>query len=636
MNANSTPPDSESRGPELTDSILPATDDAVRGRAAPTRDRSTRAAFNRIVMIVALGVAMLMSLPGVALGASAVSLTFHSFPTSTIGQDIFIGAHIKTSGGVAATGLRVILLMNGAISTAHADANGEMTFHIPKTSTTKAGVFPVRAEFDGTRALAPARATASLTIRPAAVMISTVPPVPGVPITLGSAKATTGADGTATLAVSQTGPQPLEALIDQVANPAVRVSFIRWADSVYTEKRSVNVRGDANLVLGLRTAYRASVRFIDENGSAVDPKLISRARFTSSTGQELVLTDFTGSAWWESASAVSRTGGLQGTTTLWRLAEVVMAGTNVVNQGQQAFTPTVDGAWTINLLLFDLVVRTSDAVTGGSLSGTAELVFPDATSKVLPFADDGTATFQGLPRGSYTVRLKTDGIAPPTPVALSRTQGATIRVISYFDIAAGVILALSLLVILLYIGRRRHIRGLAWAAAAPGRIIHSRFLRRGPTAVRRQIPVARSTMSATMSDVARVGRGPGVEAVGFARDVVTGTGRAIGRGAVSAARRLASVVRGGPRRTSRVRDAGGPSWRVPEPRSDVVRALPPPVMTRPVPSAVDTVRRVPAVTGASWFEAPGDDDEPTHECSRCSRPVPDSARFCRSCGHRQF
>ena len=99
-----------------------------------------------------------------------------------------------------------------------------------------------------------------------------------------------------------------------------------------------------------------------------------------------------------------------------------MAGTNVVNQGQQAFSPSINGVWTINLLLYDLVVHTEDALTGSGLTGNAELVFPDSSSKTLPLAADGSVHFDGLPRGSYSVKLTTSGITPPTPIALSRSQ----------------------------------------------------------------------------------------------------------------------------------------------------------------------------------------------------------------------
>ena len=621
----------------MTDSTPLLFADGPPGRPATSiRRRRSRRTATAVLAAFSLALAMLMTVPGVALGANAVSLAFHTPPSPVIGDDVLIGATIRTSGGVVPTGLRVLLSMNGTyVTSSHADANGEIQFRIRSTDTTKAGSYQLRADFPGTHSLNPARAITSLKIRPAAVTITTVPAVPGIPISLGDKTATTGDDGKATLTVDQTGPQTLETHIDKLVDPAVRVSFIRWADSVYAEKRTVNVRGDVDLVLGLRTAYRASVRFMDETGAPIDPKLISKARFTSSSGQELVLTSFGDSAWWESASAVSRSAGLQPSTTLWRLAEVIMAGTNVVNQGQQAFTPTIDGTWTVNLLLYDLVIRTSDAVTGGSLSGTAELVYPDATTKIVPFEADGTATFRSLPRGLYTVRLKADGIAPPTPVALSRTQGATIRVISYFDIAAGVILALSVLVILLYIGRRRHIRGLAWAAAVPGRVIHARFLRRAPNAVRGRVPAARETMSATMTDVANVGRGPGADAARFVRDSVTGIGRAIWRTAAAPLRGIGSATRARAPRPSGATDSGVPSWPVSDARPDVSRALHPPVMTRPVASTIESARRLPTAPGASWFEVPGD-DEPTHECSRCSRPVPDSARFCRSCGHRQF
>jgi hypothetical protein len=621
----------------LTDTThLLAADDPPGNLTVIAARRRSRAGVARVAVGVALAFALLMNLPGVTLGANAVSLSLRSPAVAVIGQEILISGSVKISGGLPPTGLRLLLSMNGTfVTSTHALPNGAFTFTIKRTDTSKAGTYALKAEFlSGSQRLTSAQATTTLKIRPAVVTVTTVPVVPGLPITLGGTTQTTDAKGEAKLSVAQVGPQTLETHIDQIKNPALRVSFIRWEDSVYSEKRTVNVRGDLPLVLGLRTAYRASVRFIDETGAAIDPKLISKFRATSSSGQELILTDFADSAWWESATAVSRSAGLQESTTLWRLAEVWMAGTNVVNQGQQAFTPTADGTWTVNLLLYDLVIRTSDAVTGGSLSGTAELVYPDSTSTIVPFAADGTATFHNLPRGLYTIRLKTDGMAPPTPVALSRTQGATIRVISYVDIALGVILALAMLVILLYIGRRRHIRGLAWAAAVPGRVIRS-TVRRGPNAVRQRVPAARQTMSATMSDVAGVGRGPVAEAGRFVRDAIVAFARAVRRTVGSAIRGVGFGGRSRAPRRIPATDPAQPSWPVTEPRSDVAAALHPPVTTRPVAATANAARRVPTPAGATWFEVPAD-DEPTHDCSRCSRPVPDSARFCRSCGHRQF
>jgi hypothetical protein len=460
------------------------------------------------------------------------------------------------------------------------------------------------------------------------------------------------------VSIDKVGAIPLEAHLDLVPDQQTRVSFIRWGDQVYDAKRAITVRGDATFVLGLRTAYRASVRFVDQDGTALDPATISRARFTSSTGGELVLTSFT-DAWWEAGTAVSRTGGLQPSTTLWRLSEVEMAGTNVVNQGQQAFTPTINGTWTVNLLLFDLVVHTRDAITGSSLHGTAELVFPDSTSRTSPIGSDGSARFGGLPRGSYVVKLKTDGIAPTTPIALSRSQEATIRIISTFDIGLAVGLLLLSLLALLWIGRRRQLRWLMRATSMP--LVVARRMPGGSAIAssRGRMPAATSAVASVRTDLARLGQGRGSAAVAFAgmlvgnlMSAVRGLFASAARRALAATRwfvRAAGTANARPRETVVVRSSPAeshvspldptPSWPAPTSADvDVRTVLHPPIIVRPsskpLPQPVQHDAATATVAG-SWFDELPEEDGPSHECTRCHRQVLDSARFCRSCGHRQ-
>jgi zinc-ribbon domain len=616
--------------------------------------------LRRIPLIVAAALALtaVVGTPVNAIGTTPVSLKFLPFKEVPIGKEQFVSATIKPAAGIDPTGLTVRLLINNTYaSQTHADLKGNLTFKVPTTFLKTAGKLPLRAEFFGSRLLAPASATGVLTVRPAIVTVITIPPVPGIPISFRNSKATTGPNGEATLSVPEVGPGDLIPHIEQVADPATRVSFMRWGtgcgtnETPYDESNKIDVEGDLTLdnacKLGLRTAYQASVKFVDENNNPIDLAAITRAKFTSSSGQELVLTDFSAKVWWEAGTAVSRTGGLQASTTLWRLAEVTMAGTNVVNSGQQAFTPTRDGTWTISLLLYDLTVRTNDALTGGAVGGTAELVYPDNSSKIVPLDAHGTADFPGLPRGQYTVKLKIGGIAPPTPVALSRSQEATIRVISNVDIAAAVILGVLVLIGLLWIGRRR----LGWMrhfVAVPVGVARRVPMPRSPDAARRAGAGAREAIAATAADVARVGRGPGAQAARFGRDLIVAGARSAKRGALAVGRAASSAVRrpvtDTPRKTT-------PAWPTPQPRPAeasaatapaanrpvVSRVATSPSSSRPVMSRVATTRPVTSTTtGSSWFDVPGEDEGPTHDCPRCGRAVPDSARFCRSCGHQQF
>lgn len=609
--------------------------------------------------IASVALSVILASPATVLAADVpLVVTFRTPPEATIGAEVIVTATIRRGDRLAPTDLRVGLYINGTFqSSARADSSGNLSFRVSGLETAVAGTFNLEARFAGARGLAPARATARLKLRPAAVKVATVPPVAGVPISIGDQTATTGADGTAAFVVDKVGPVPLEAKLDSVADDAVRVSFIRWGDQVYDAKRSINVRGDVTFVLGLRTAVRAGVKFVDQDGAVVDSANITRVRFTSSTGGELVLTSFD-STWWESGTAVSRTGGLQPASTLWRLNEVEMAGTNVVHQGQQAFSPTANGTWAVTLLLFDLVVQTNDALTGSALSGTAVLEFPDSRKRTSPLDGNGSARFEDLPRGSYVVTIKTDGIAPVTPIALSRSQDARIRVITYVDLALVGSVLLAGLVILIWIGRRRELPWLARTSAASSVVARRLSLDGAPAAARRRLPAATSALASVPADIRNVSQGRGAAALSFgvllvrhlARMVITVA--ALGaRVTVAAVRsviaaitdRRVSATRAVPGQTTQQRPGAGTlpspapaeaavSW--PAPTSLDSRPVIQPVITIRTSGTSQPVRQAPRPTGG-WFDPDPEEDGPWHECKTCHRQVLDSARFCRSCGHRQ-
>lgn len=395
----------------------------------------------------------------------AVTVRVASPAPATIGSDVTVRAIARLGDGRPAADIRLALYVDRTfLSSLRTDAKGNGAFVIPGRQMKVAGQHPVDVRFLGSALLLPAGASTVLALHPAHIRITTVPPVVGLALKVGRQSTTTGDDGVAVADIEQLGAYDVEPMLDKPVNPSVRLSFVRWADGVFDPVRRIDVRGNATYVLGVRTAYRGSIHFVDLDGRAVDPSLVERVRATASNGSELVLTDFS-EVWWDAGTAVSRTGGLTESATLWRMAEVVMAGTNVVNQGQQSFSPVIGGDWSITLLLYDLSVQTEDAFLGGPARGTLRLEHPNGTARSVELAPDGSAAFPALPRGEYTLRLASDGIAPPTPVALSRSQTATIRVISRADLAAGGAIAAAALAVLIWIGRRQQVVRLAGSVA---------------------------------------------------------------------------------------------------------------------------------------------------------------------------
>jgi hypothetical protein len=123
----------------------------------------------------------------------------------------------------------------------------------------------------------------------------------------------------------------------------------------------------------------------------------------------------------------------------------------VVNRGQQSWTPTEDGVWTIQLLLYDMTVQTRDAIFGNPVSGTLTLTYPDGATVEQHVDGGGKVSFSNLPRGQYKLALRPVAVSAPAPVALSRAQESTLRVITYMDVF--VVLGILLIIGALIVGR---------------------------------------------------------------------------------------------------------------------------------------------------------------------------------------
>jgi hypothetical protein len=130
--------------------------------------------------------------------------------------------------------------------------------------------------------------------------------------------------------------------------------------------------------------------------------------------------------------------------------------------------------------------------------------------------------------------------------------------------------------------------------------------------------------------------------------ILAAAGRSVASAAQSFARTAASASARRPE-TSVVRQTpvearipsvdATPSWPTPSSSEvDVRTVLHPPIIVRPatraLPQPIQHNSSAPTAVG-SWFDDVPEEDGPTHECKRCHRQVLDSARFCRSCGHRQ-
>jgi hypothetical protein len=410
------------------------------------------------VLVSALGVAIAPQAYAAKVNPVATAVTAEVPTGSVLGKNVLVGAILKDRFGNRLAGEHVTLFMEGnQLQSQATDAHGSATFTIEGKRLPQAGPYRLTVVYSGSHLYLASTVNVTLTVLAAAIQVQTVPPLAGLRFTLGTASALTGPDGVAALPVPQAGTYELSSDLNPAttADPTVKASFVRWVDNVFTANRSIVVTGPATYIIGLSVAYRANIQYADLNNQPVDPSLISDAEFSTGTGtNDVVLNAQTklSDVWWTAATTIRAGQNLLPSAVTYRVLSVKMHGADVVNRGQQSWTPTEGGTWTVQVLLYGLTVRTEDALLGGSVSGKMDLTFPngDVTSKSV--GSDGTVTFDNLPRGVYKLSLGSS-LTPPTQVALSRPQTATLRVISYIDLGLVLGFGLAIVVMLVIIGR---------------------------------------------------------------------------------------------------------------------------------------------------------------------------------------
>lgn len=320
-----------------------------------------------------------------------------------------------------------------------------------------AGDYKVQAVFKGTSDfLASQSAVAIIHVTPASLTIQTVPPLPNVPLLKldGGRPLSTGADGTIRILIARVRRYELEVTLPPTDSDR-QLTFDRWGDGSRESKRTIRLPGRANLAVGLEVSYRVAFSFVDSTGTAVDPARIQSLRVANSRGDVLQPRSFA-SEWLIGNQIVRREGGLTSVPIEYRIQEVEVRGSNVVDRGRLHFRPDGELAtWVIPLLLFSLTVSGQDALFGFALGSSVQLAYPDGSAESVALDEHASATITALPRGNYRAVIEhPPGIPVSTPLVLSRDHLVRVPVISYLDAAFVLGAGLSIAVTLVLFGGR--------------------------------------------------------------------------------------------------------------------------------------------------------------------------------------
>jgi len=422
--------------------------------------------MRRAAALLALGIAIGL-VPTVAMAATPAlaptglaTLTITTPQTTKVGQVAVIVAHLS-DGVRPIVGASLQFAVDGGFRRVATDAGGEADLPVRDLN---AGRHFVSVSFDGrldsTHAYVPAYANASFDMAPLRLLIRTVPTVAGVGFTVSGSTfteaMTTGAGGTVAFDIPESGFANLSVQLPP-SDDRSKVTFSRWSDDAFIPDRQIRLQDDVSLDCGLRISYPTSVEFFGLQGRTVDPGRVSDVELTGPNAEVIKLEQPYPPSWLSTPLPPRRSGqpGLHITPTPYAVTAGNYDGLSVINRGEQRFTPGPGATWRIELLLYDLRIKARDAVFGTSYPYHTVIV-TDPLGRTRQLVLDGKSqASMTAGRGMYLVHVIAPGISPAAPVALSRSQTATMPIISPGDIVLFFGSGMLAMIVLFIVARRR-------------------------------------------------------------------------------------------------------------------------------------------------------------------------------------
>jgi hypothetical protein len=306
---------------------------------------------------------------------------------------------------------------------------------------------------------------------PVTLTVRTVPPLPGIKLTLDGQPQWTDDWGYANWTQEHNFAAHTLTLVDaKVELPDQHYRFTRWAgqrdpNQAFNETvTGLPMRRNYMVTAAFTVQYPVGAKFVDNKGRPLDPDRISAVKIRSDTGQVMDLPK-TGTVWLDGTQPVYRKSELVENDVSYSLQSITVSGTNIVDAGRQRFSPAKGASVTLAGQFHDLTVRAHDAIYQGSVAGQARVTCPDGTVQTVPLGPDHTATLHNLPRGRYSVTVVSGGgLVLADEFILSRDKELDLPVVSRADLGTIGVAAVLVAVGLLLAGRsrlRRRLRAVA-------------------------------------------------------------------------------------------------------------------------------------------------------------------------------
>ena len=387
------------------------------------------------------------------LATVGTTLTIEPPASVSVGNPSIIVIKLISSKGEPVADQPVELFVNGEqVRRTKTDASGDATVRVQQDV---AGVYELSATFKGSKSpsLGSSKATAELIVSPALVEILVTPSLPDIKFSLDGKVFVSDDYGVARIEVEKAGKYHLEILPLEIKDEDIQMQFGRWSDDSFEPFRDIEVPLQKPLEVGFEVSYEVSQSFVDLSGDPVDPARITSITYKGSNGGTFTFED-TGAHWIPAGRVIRLNNGLEETKILYSVMSIVIDGANVVSQAQQRFYVHTRDQWTIQVLLYSANFTARDALFGFPIGTGIHMEYPDGDIQSYSFDPQHGYSIEGLARGIYKVTVTgAQGYAPPTPIALSRSQDVELMVFSYLDMGFLASIGLLLSVGLLLFGR---------------------------------------------------------------------------------------------------------------------------------------------------------------------------------------
>lgn len=426
-------------------------------------------AFSMAVISLGSFVAPAYAMPPLANVGTTLTILPHD-PVS-VGNKATVVVQMMSSKGLPVANQSVEMYVNGiSLRRAKTDSAGNVAFSIRRE---EAGTYTLNAVFKGSKlpSLGSSKASGELVITPALIEVHTTPSLSDVKFALDGKVFSSDNYGVARIEVNKAGKYRLEVLPLEAKATDIQMAFGRWGDDYFQPTRDIEVPLDRPLEVGFDVSYKVSQTFVDLSNRPVDPKRVTSVTLKGSNGTTYTFEDNL-PHWLPAGRVIRLNNGLEQTKILYSVISVVIDGSNVVSQAQQRFYVNPNDVWPVQLLLYKASFTARDALFRFPVGSGIHMEYPDGDLQTITFGEDQKQTIDGLARGIYKVTVTgAQGIAPSTPIALSRNQNVELLVFSYLDIGVFVAIGLFLSMGLLLLGRPYVVRETARLAfrIIPGR-----------------------------------------------------------------------------------------------------------------------------------------------------------------------